>query len=97
MERYPENGAKTRRRGNHTWLKWQTNIFKVDPWAIIEEGFDPERNRTSESIFSLGNEYIGVWGYAEEGYSGDFLQGSYFNGLNEQLDIRNIIKGLFAR
>lgn len=25
--------------------------LKVDPWAIIEEGFDPERNRTSESIF----------------------------------------------
>jgi maltose phosphorylase len=33
--------------------------LKVDPWAIIEEEFDPERNRTSESIFSLGNEYHG--------------------------------------
>ncbi|WP_339319663.1 glycosyl hydrolase family 65 protein [Paenibacillus sp. FSL R10-2734] len=68
--------------------------FKVDPWAIIEEGFDPERNRTSESIFSLGNEYMGVRGYAEEGYSGDSLQGSYFNGLNEQLDIGNHYKGI---
>ncbi|WP_440960453.1 glycoside hydrolase family 65 protein [Paenibacillus nitricinens] len=68
--------------------------LKVDPWAIIEEGFDPERNRTSESIFSLGNEYMGVRGYAEEGYSGDFLQGSYFNGLNEQLDIGNHYKGI---
>ncbi|MEK4461840.1 glycosyl hydrolase family 65 protein [Paenibacillus sp. FSL H8-0315] len=68
--------------------------LKVDPWAIIEEGFDPERNRTSESIFSLGNEYMGVRGYAEEGYSGDTLQGSYFNGLNEQLDIGNHYKGI---
>lgn len=68
--------------------------LKVDPWAIIEEGFDPERNRTSESIFSLGNEYMGVRGYAEEGYSGDSLQGSYFNGLNEQLDIGNHYKGI---
>lgn len=68
--------------------------LKVDPWAIIEEGFDPERNRTSESIFSLGNEYMGVRGYAEEGYSGDSLQGSYSNGLNEQLDIGNHYKGI---
>ncbi|ULO09102.1 family 65 glycosyl hydrolase [Paenibacillus sp. 19GGS1-52] len=68
--------------------------LKVDPWAIIEEGFDPERNRTSESIFSLGNEYMGVRGYAEEGYSGDSLLGSYFNGLNEQLEIGNHYKGI---
>lgn len=68
--------------------------LKVDPWAIIEEGFDPERNRTSESIFSLGNEYMGVRGYAEEGYSGDSLPGSYFNGLNEQMEVGNHYKGI---
>lgn len=68
--------------------------LKVDPWAIIEEGFDPERNRTSESIFSLGNEYMGVRGYAEEGYSGDSLPGSYLNGLNEQMDVGNHYKGI---
>lgn len=37
---------------------------------------------------------MGVRGYAEEGYSGDTLQGSYFNGLNEQLDIGNHYKGI---
>ena len=68
--------------------------LKVDPWAIIEEGFDPERNRTSESIFSLGNEYMGVRGYAEEGYSGDSLPGSYMSGLNEQMDVGNHYKGI---
>lgn len=68
--------------------------LKVDSWAIIEEGFDPERNRTSESIFSLGNEYMGVRGYAEEGYSGDSLPGSYLNGLNEQMDVGNHYKGI---
>lgn len=68
--------------------------LKVDPWAIIEEGFDHERNRTSESIFSLGNEYMGVRGYAEEGYSGDTLLGSYFNGLNEEQAIGNHYKGI---
>lgn len=36
--------------------------LKVDPWAIIEEGFDPERNRTSESIFHW---VMNTWVYAD--------------------------------
>ncbi|MBO5146307.1 MAG: family 65 glycosyl hydrolase [Lachnospiraceae bacterium] len=55
--------------------------FKVNPWKIIEEGFDKEHNQAAESIFSLGNEYMGVRGYFEEGYSGKGLTGSYFNGI----------------
>lgn len=55
--------------------------FKVDPWKIIEAGFDREHNQAAESIFSLGNEYMGVRGYFEEGYSGKGLTGSYFNGI----------------
>ncbi|SET58977.1 glycoside hydrolase family 65 protein [Paenibacillus sp. NFR01] len=68
--------------------------LKVDPWAVIEEGFDPQRNRVSESIFSLGNEYMGVRGYAEEGYGGDMLLGSYFNGLFEENPVTNHYKGI---
>ncbi len=58
--------------------------FKADPWAIIEEGFDPEYSQVAESIFSLSNEYMGVRGYFEEGYSGKSLKGSYFGGIYEQ-------------
>ena len=36
--------------------------FQVDPWKVIEQGFDPAYARVSESIFSLGNESIGVRG-----------------------------------
>jgi maltose phosphorylase len=57
--------------------------FKVDEWKVIEEGFNPNYGEVSESIFSLGNEYMGVRGYFEEGYSGDKLIGSYFNGVYE--------------
>ncbi|KUO74097.1 MAG: glycoside hydrolase [Clostridia bacterium BRH_c25] len=57
--------------------------YKLDPWKIIEEGFDPNRSMVSESIFSLGNEYMGVRGYFEEGSSCDSLLGSYFNGVYE--------------
>ena len=36
--------------------------FKVDPWKVIEEGFDPAYSRVSESVFSLANESMGVRG-----------------------------------
>ena len=38
------------------------NLFKCDKWLIIEEGFHPELNREAESIFSLGNGYMGQTG-----------------------------------
>lgn len=37
---------------------------------------------------------MGVRGYADEGYSGDSLPGSYFNGLNEQMEVGNHYKGI---
>lgn len=60
------------------------SYFKIDPWRIVEEGFHPEYGMTAESVFSLGNEYMGVRGYFEEGYSGPTLLGSYFNGVYER-------------
>lgn len=59
--------------------------FIVDPWRIIESGFDPNYAQVAESVFSLGNEYMGVRGYFEEGYSGNALIGSYFNGVYERV------------
>lgn len=58
--------------------------FKVDPWKIVEEGFLPEYGLVGESVFALGNEYMGVRGYFEEGYSDKSLLGSYFNGVYER-------------
>lgn len=58
--------------------------LKVEPWSITEKGFHPEYSRVSESLFSIGNEFMGVRGYFEEGYGGNTLQGSYFNGIFEE-------------
>lgn len=63
--------------------------FKLDPWAIIEEGFDPAHGKVAESIFSLGNEYQGVRGYFDEGYSGPKHLGSYFNGFYETINFQH--------
>ncbi|WP_027630368.1 glycoside hydrolase family 65 protein [Ruminiclostridium cellobioparum] len=78
--------------------KFADRYFKVCPWEVIEEGFDPEYGRVSESIFSLGNEYMGVRGYFEEGYSGDKLQGSYLNGIYEEnITEKSAYKGISNR
>lgn len=58
--------------------------FEVNEWKIIENGFNPDYGQVAESVFSLGNEYMGVRGYFEEGYAGDKLIGSYFNGIYER-------------
>lgn len=52
-----------------------------DEWKIIEEGFRPEFNEVSESIFSLGNGRMGQRGNFEETYSGKTLQGNYVAGV----------------
>jgi maltose phosphorylase len=55
--------------------------FSLDPWRIIEDGFHPEDQRVSESVFSLGNGRMGQRGHFEEYYSGDSMQGNYFAGI----------------
>lgn len=50
-------------------------------WKIVEEGFDPELNRISESIFSIGNGKMGQRANFEEKYSGDTLNGTYVAGI----------------
>ncbi|HVY26669.1 MAG TPA: glycosyl hydrolase family 65 protein [Polyangiaceae bacterium] len=58
--------------------------LEVDPWRIVEKGFHAEQGKVSESLFCLSNENIGFRGTFEETYSGDTLQGAYFNGLYEE-------------
>ena len=31
----------------------------IDPWKVVETGFHPDRQRSSESIFSIGNGRFG--------------------------------------
>ncbi|RRJ63568.1 glycoside hydrolase family 65 protein [Paenibacillus oralis] len=55
--------------------------LKEDAWSIIEEGFDPANHEISESIFSIGNGYMGQRANFEERYGGSSLQGSYMAGV----------------
>ena len=79
--------------------KTAISYFRGDPWTIVEQGFDPAYQRVSESVFSVANEFMGVRGYFEEGYSGDHLLGSYFNHLYELMDIGHdqVFKGFVTQ
>jgi kojibiose phosphorylase len=50
-------------------------------WTVIETKFDPAQLHHSETIFTLGNGYLGTRGTFEEGYSGacpaTFIHGVY--------------------
>ncbi|MFC6876379.1 glycoside hydrolase family 65 protein [Flavobacterium myungsuense] len=57
------------------------DYIKADNWSIIEEGFDVERVKSSESLFSIGNGAMGQRANFEEHYSGETFQGSYIAGI----------------
>ncbi len=65
--------------------KQADRYFQVHPWQIVEHGFDPAHGEMAESVFALGNEYMGLRGYFEEGYSGESLIGSYVGGVYERV------------
>ncbi|AUC23664.1 family 65 glycosyl hydrolase [Polaribacter sejongensis] len=50
-------------------------------WSIIEEGFNSEKVKSSESLFSIGNGAMGQRANFEENYSGETFQGSYIGGV----------------
>jgi maltose phosphorylase len=57
------------------------DYIKPDNWSILDEGFDAERVKSSESLFSIGNGAMGQRANFEEHYSGETFQGSYIAGI----------------
>lgn len=56
-------------------------MFEYNGFKIIEDSFNKDKMRFSESIMSIGNEYMGMRGNFEEGYSGDSMKGTYIGGV----------------
>ena len=57
--------------------------FPYEPWRITEEGFSAGDLRENESVFALGNGFIGMRGNLEEGTAAgaETIQGSFLNGV----------------
>ncbi|MGN1067083.1 MAG: glycoside hydrolase family 65 protein [Candidatus Fimimonas sp.] len=73
--------------------------FDVDSWKVTEREFSKEFSQVAESVFSLGNEFMGSRGFLEEGVSAPTLRGSYFNGVYEYATDKNATgyKGIATR
>lgn len=57
------------------------DYIKPNEWSIIEEGFNSEKVKSSESLFSIGNGAMGQRANFEENYSGKTFQGNYIAGV----------------
>ncbi|KAB1645316.1 glycoside hydrolase family 65 protein [Gulosibacter chungangensis] len=72
-------------------------MFPVDPWALVETRFDPSILGRTESLFAVGNGYLGMRGNIDEGREAS-EHGTYINGLHETWPIRHAEEAFgFAR
>jgi alpha,alpha-trehalose phosphorylase len=65
--------------------------ISAEPWRIREAAFDPARAFLHETLFTLGNGYIGMRGTPDEGTldaPGQTLEGTYLNGFHDTEPIR---------
>ena len=61
--------------------KSPNNRFIYTDWILIETQFDPDELHSRETVFTIGNGYLGTRGSFEEGYiralPATFIHGVY--------------------
>ncbi|TPW78296.1 glycoside hydrolase family 65 protein [Schumannella sp. 10F1B-5-1] len=62
--------------------------FPLDDWALVETGFDPRIQGRTETLFAVGNGYLGMRGNLDEGRDAE-SHGSFINGFHETWPIRH--------
>jgi alpha,alpha-trehalose phosphorylase len=71
--------------------------FPVDPWRLTEAVYSTRDLGVTESLFAVGNGYLGMRGNVEEGRE-THTHGSYINGFHETWKIRHAEEAFgFAR
>jgi alpha,alpha-trehalose phosphorylase len=65
-----------------------TTMYPIEPWALVETGFQPDYLARAETIFSLANGYVGIRGCADEGRP-FFDRGTFINGFHETWPIHH--------
>ncbi|MFQ5786454.1 MAG: glycoside hydrolase family 65 protein, partial [Thermodesulfobacteriota bacterium] len=68
------------------YCKRNKPIYPFEEWQLSENEYNEENNILSETLFTLGNGYIGLRGSFEEGFSGpdgNTNESSYINGFYE--------------
>jgi alpha,alpha-trehalose phosphorylase len=62
--------------------------FPVDPWRLVERAYSSHDLGTTETLFALGNGYLGMRANPEEGREAH-SHGTYLNGFHETWQIRH--------
>ena len=62
--------------------------FPVDPWRLVEQHFSDDDLGVTETIFALGNGYLGMRGNVEEGRD-SHSHGTFINGFHETWPIQH--------
>lgn len=62
-----------------------SNILNGGDWLVEETGFDPDKANFHETVFTVGNGYLGTRGTLEEGHRGE-LSGTYLAGVYDHND-----------
>ncbi|QAY72593.1 glycoside hydrolase family 65 protein [Agromyces protaetiae] len=71
--------------------------FPLDEWSLIETEFGEADQGRTETLFAVGNGYLGLRGNVEEGRDG-FAHGTFVNGFHETWPIRHAEEAFgFAR
>ncbi|MFI8593382.1 glycoside hydrolase family 65 protein [Microbacterium sp. NPDC078428] len=62
--------------------------FPIDPWRLVETSYSEEDTGVTETLFALGNGYVGMRGNHPEGRRA-YEHGTFINGLHETWSIRH--------
>jgi alpha,alpha-trehalose phosphorylase len=62
--------------------------FPLDEWGLVETEFDAADQGLTETLFAVGNGYLGLRGNVEEGRDGH-AHGTFVNGFHETWPIRH--------
>ncbi|NQT95215.1 MAG: glycoside hydrolase family 65 protein, partial [Candidatus Omnitrophica bacterium] len=70
------------------------DLISADNWLIHENGFDPKKINVYESLFTLGNGYMGSRGVLEEipydSSSGTYIAGVYDKSISQVPELVNV-------
>ena len=62
--------------------------FPADPWRLVEVEYREGDAATTETLFSVGNGYLGMRGNPEEGRT-SYAHGTFINGFHETWPIKH--------
>ncbi len=73
------------------------HTFPVDAWRLTEQSYDRGHLGRNETLFAVGNGYLGMRGNVEDGRD-SFTHGTFVNGFHETFTIQHAEEAFgFAR